>query len=275
MRLVTFEASRGARVGMLLDAAPRWRTSPQLLPERRAPWWVCLRQARMAWRWRGGGGGAPPESRIPAGDVSGSSRRFRGRARSCVSATTTEVTKRQTARARPSIPEIFVKTSNVVVGPDDATVLPSLSSHVDYEGEMAIVIGADRSARVRANRTGLHRGIHRLQRRERARHSAAWQPMGAWASLSTSFGPMGPAIVTADEVGEPHAQTVTVECNGETTVRASTADMIFTVEFLVSYLSEVMTLEPGDIIATGTPGKFPRRRPESLPRPRRRRHGHF
>jgi acylpyruvate hydrolase len=68
---------------------------------------------------------------------------------------------------------------------------------------------------------------------------------------------MGPSVVTADEVGDPHDQTVTVTCNGETTVRASTADMIFTVGFLVSYLSEVMTLEPGDIIATGTPGKLP------------------
>ncbi|MGV8964996.1 MAG: fumarylacetoacetate hydrolase family protein [Cellulomonas sp.] len=156
----------------------------------------------------------------------------------------------------PEFPEIFAKTANTVVGPGDAIVLPRSSSQVDYEAELAVVVG---------------RGGRNIAVAEAMEHVAGYtlfndvsardyQSRGSQWLLGKSFdtfGPLGPALVTADEVPDPQDLDLELTVNGETKQRATTRDMIFTVAYLLAYVSEVMTLEPGDIISTGTPAKLP------------------
>lgn len=156
----------------------------------------------------------------------------------------------------PRYPDVFVKTGNTIVGPGDAVLLPRASDQVDYEGELAVVVGST---------------AHEVDEAHALRHVAGysvfndvsardWQHHGSQWVLGKSFdtfGPMGPCLVTADEVPDPQALTVEVAVNGEVTVRSTTEVMVFPVARIVSYLSQVMTLEPGDVIATGTPQKLP------------------
>ncbi|NYI42173.1 fumarylacetoacetate hydrolase family protein [Demequina lutea] len=254
MRLVTFEAGRGARVGVLLDGgstvvdiAASVSGAPSTMIGLLAAGEAGLEMAQAA-------ASAPTRMRMPRADVTLLAPIPRPGKIVCVGYNYQG--HGGDGPVAPEFPEIFVKTSNVVVGPEDVTVLPAVSTQVDYEGEMAIVIGATAQNVSRVDARGYIAGytvFNDVSARDIQKRGTQW----VLGKSFDTFGPMGPAIVTHDEVGEPHAQTVTVACNGETTVRASTADMIFTVEFLVSYLSSVMTLEPGDIIATGTPGKLP------------------
>ncbi|WP_235866242.1 fumarylacetoacetate hydrolase family protein [Serinibacter arcticus] len=158
--------------------------------------------------------------------------------------------------ADPEFPDVFVKTANTVVGPQDAVVVPRASGNVDYEAEVGIVVGSR---------------CHEVDEAEALDHVAGytivndvsardWQGRTSQWALGKSFdtfAPLGPALVTTDEVGDPHALEVTLRHNGRLTVSSSTARMVFSMAFLVSYLSQVMTLEPGDVIATGTPQKLP------------------
>jgi 2-keto-4-pentenoate hydratase/2-oxohepta-3-ene-1,7-dioic acid hydratase in catechol pathway len=158
--------------------------------------------------------------------------------------------------ADPQFPDVFAKTANTVVGPQDDVILPRASDEVDYEAELAVVIG--RTAHEVAPEDALrHVGGYTLFNDVSARD---WQRRTSQWALGKSFdtfGPLGPAVVTPDEVPDPHALDLELRLNGEVTVRASTRDMVFRVDVLVSYLSQVMTLEPGDVIATGTPQKLP------------------
>lgn len=156
----------------------------------------------------------------------------------------------------PRYPDVFAKTGNTIVGPGDAVLLPRASDQVDYEGELAVVIGST---------------AHEVDEAQALRHVAGysvfndvsardWQQHGSQWVLGKSFdtfGPMGPCLVTADEVPDPQALTVEVAVNGQVTVRSTTEVMVFPVARIVSYLSQVMTLDPGDVIATGTPQKLP------------------
>jgi len=163
---------------------------------------------------------------------------------------------RGAAKPRPERPDVFVKTANTVVGPDAPVVLPRSSDSVDYEGELAVVIGT-RARRVDADRALEHVAGYAVFDDVSARD---WQHRGSQWALGKSFdgfGPFGPALVTADEVGDPQTLDLEVVVNGQVTARSSTARMIFPVAELVAYVSEVMTLEPGDVIATGTPQKLP------------------
>jgi len=157
---------------------------------------------------------------------------------------------------RPERPDVFVKTANTVVGTDVPVVLPRESAQVDYEGELAVVIGS-RARRVGAGRALEHVAGYAVLDDVSARD---WQHRGSQWALGKSFdgfGPFGPALVTADEVGDPQDLALEVAVNGRVTVRSTTARMIFPVAELVAYVSEVMTLEPGDVLATGTPQKLP------------------
>ncbi|WP_265521127.1 fumarylacetoacetate hydrolase family protein [Oerskovia flava] len=156
----------------------------------------------------------------------------------------------------PAYPDVFVKTPNTLCGPDDAVALPAAADDVDYEGEIAVVIG---------------RRAHRVSVADAMDHVAGytlfddvsdrgWQGRSSQWELGKcfdGFGPLGPALVTADEVPDFHDLLVEVERDGVVTVSQSTSTMVFTLPFLVHYLSEVMTLEPGDVISTGTPQKLP------------------
>ena len=130
-----------------------------------------------------------------------------------------------------------------------------MPADVDYEGEIAVVIGR-RASNVTAEAASTHIGGYSLFNDVTARD---WQRRTSQWALGKSFdtfGPLGPWIVTADDVPDPHQLLVEVERDGLVTVSQSTSTMIFAIPFLVHYLSQVMTLEPGDIIATGSPQKL-------------------
>ncbi|WP_281862269.1 fumarylacetoacetate hydrolase family protein [Salana multivorans] len=156
----------------------------------------------------------------------------------------------------PEFPDVFVKTPNTVIGPEDRLLLPPESQCVDYEAEVAVVIG--RSCRAVTPETALdHVAGYTIFDDVSARD---WQGRTSQWTLGKSFdtfGPLGPALVTPDELGDPQVLDVELRHNGRLTVSSSTARMIFTMADLVSYVSQAITLEPGDVIATGTPQKLP------------------
>jgi len=156
----------------------------------------------------------------------------------------------------PEYPDVFVKTVNVLIGPDDPVVLPQVEADVDYEGEIALVIGR-RAKNVPVEDALEHVAGYTLFDDVTARD---WQRRTSQFTLGKSFdtfGPLGPWLVTADEIPDPQNLVVEVERDGIVTARQSTATMIFSMAYLVHHLSQVMTLEPGDVISTGTPQKLP------------------
>ena len=146
----------------------------------------------------------------------------------------------------------FNKQVSCITGPYDAVHMPAMSDMLDYEGELGVVIG---------------RRCHRVSR-ENARSVIAgylvcndvsvrdWQRRSPTMQLGKSFnthGPIGPWIVTDDEVEDPHRLELRTLVNGELRQQASTSELIFDIFEQIAYLSTVMTLEPGDVLATGTP----------------------
>jgi 2-keto-4-pentenoate hydratase/2-oxohepta-3-ene-1,7-dioic acid hydratase in catechol pathway len=146
----------------------------------------------------------------------------------------------------------FNKQVSCISGPYDAIELPRASDKIDYEAELAFVIGT-RCRRVSADAA---RGViagYLIANDVTARD---WQFRSPTFTLGKSFdthGPIGPWITTDDEIAEPHALTMRLTVNGEERQRSSTGDMIYDIYEQIAYLSTVMTLEPGDLIATGTP----------------------
>jgi 2-keto-4-pentenoate hydratase/2-oxohepta-3-ene-1,7-dioic acid hydratase in catechol pathway len=156
----------------------------------------------------------------------------------------------------PDYPDVFVKTPNVLAGPNDPVVIPEVSTSVDYEGEIALVIGT------RAHLVPLENAMdyvagYALFNDVSDRDWQARQSQWELGKCFDGFGPLGPTLVTTDEITDPHNLLVEVVRDGVVTVSQSTSTMIFSMPFIVHYLSQVMTLEPGDIISTGTPQKLP------------------
>ncbi len=152
----------------------------------------------------------------------------------------------------PAYPTVFAKYPSCLVGSGAAIVLPRISSQVDYEGELAVVIG--RRARQVAEADALsyvggYAPFNDVSVRDYQMRTSQW----TIGKTFDTHGPMGPALVTADEVPDPQALNIRVSIGDEALQSANTAQMIFPVAHLIAYLSAVMTLEPGDIIATGTP----------------------
>lgn len=158
--------------------------------------------------------------------------------------------------ADPEFPDVFVKTANTVVGPQDAVVVPRVSDDVDYEAEVGVVIGRrchDVAEADALDHVAGYTIVNDVSARDWQGRTSQW----ALGKCFDTFAPLGPAVVTPEEVGDPHALEVRLTHNGRLTVSSGTDRMIFSMAFLVSYLSQVMTLEPGDVIATGTPQKLP------------------
>ncbi|PPG42678.1 fumarylacetoacetate hydrolase family protein [Pseudoclavibacter sp. RFBA6] len=156
----------------------------------------------------------------------------------------------------PEHPDVFVKTANTTLGPDDAVVLPPQSDDVDYEGEIGVVIGRTAAA-VSAEDALDHVAGYTLVNDVSARD---WQNRTSQWTLGKcfdGFAPIGPAIVTADEIADPADLLVEVIRDGKTTVSQSTSTLIFPFAEIVSYVSQSITLQPGDVIATGSPQKLP------------------
>jgi 2-keto-4-pentenoate hydratase/2-oxohepta-3-ene-1,7-dioic acid hydratase in catechol pathway len=158
----------------------------------------------------------------------------------------------ETGRDRPEFPTFFNKQSTCVIGHGQAIHIPSVSEKVDYEGELGLVIGR-RCHRVAAEDARQVIAGYLVVNDVSARD---WQYRSPTWTLGKSFdthGPIGPFLVTADEIEDPQALALRTFVNGELRQQASTAEMIFTCYEQVATLSTVFTLEPGDIVATGTP----------------------
>jgi acylpyruvate hydrolase len=154
----------------------------------------------------------------------------------------------------PEVPEIFAKVGDVVIGPDEPILVPDTTEQADYEAELAVVIGT-RVLRATPEQAAAAIGGYTIFNDVTARD---WQHRGTQWTLAKSFdtfGPLGPAVATPDELSGGVLE-VSASVNGETTVASDTGQMIFTPERLVSYLSQALTLEPGDVIATGTPQRL-------------------
>lgn len=151
---------------------------------------------------------------------------------------------------RTIVPKLFLKPSSAIIGPDAVLTLPSVSSTVDWELELAVVMGQGQVAGYTIiNDISARTMDWGLPQRD----PTHWDGFFDWLNgkWGDGFAPMGPWIVTADELSEPLRLRLSV--NGEVRQEASTGDMIFGVDELVAFASRFMTLEPGDVIATGTP----------------------
>ncbi|WP_406030086.1 fumarylacetoacetate hydrolase family protein [Nocardioides sp. NBC_00163] len=167
--------------------------------------------------------------------------------------------------AIPDEPVVFLKPSTSVVGPHDAIELPPGSTMTDYEVELGVVIGR-RLSRCRDPRQALASVGGYLTAddvSERARIAAG--PTWAKGKCADTFTPIGPWLVTPDAVGDPQALGLELWVDGERRQRGTTARMAYGVGELLAFLSTLMTLEPGDLVLTGTPGGVAALRPEPRP----------
>jgi len=160
----------------------------------------------------------------------------------------------ESGAAIPDEPIVFLKTTDTVVGPDDGILLPRRSRKTDYEAELAVVLGG--TARYLDGpdaAVGLVAGYvlsHDVSEREfQLERGGQWDK----GKSCETFNPLGPWLVTADEVPDPQAIGLRLWVNGEPRQSGSTADMVFGVHHLVWYLSQFMVLRPGDVVNTGTP----------------------
>jgi len=158
----------------------------------------------------------------------------------------------ETGRERPKLPIIFNKQSTAVVGPFDAVHRPRVSSYLDYEGELGFVIGQRCRHVPEATALDVVAGytiVNDVSVRD-------WQRRSPTMTMGKSFDthcPFGPAIVTPDEFGDPAGHRIRTLVNGEVRQDSDTKELIFGCAALIAHLSTAFTLEPGDLIATGTP----------------------
>ena len=153
----------------------------------------------------------------------------------------------------PEEPILFFKATTSIVGPNDDVILPVGSSKVDWEVELGVVIG-ERASYVAESAAMEHVAGYCVVN-DVSERAFQLERGGQWVKGKScdSFAPIGPWLVTSDEIADPHKLSMTLEVNGRRFQNGSTSTMIFRIPFLVSYISKFMTLEPGDIISTGTP----------------------
>ena len=153
----------------------------------------------------------------------------------------------------PKEPIIFMKATSCIVGPDDDVVIPRGSTRTDWEIELGIVIGSRASYVSKASALDHVAGytiVNDVSEREyQMERGGTWDK----GKCCDTFGPIGPWLVTADEIADAQDLAMRLEVNGEARQTGTTAKMIFDVATIVSYVTEFMTLLPGDVICTGTP----------------------
>ena len=159
----------------------------------------------------------------------------------------------ETGAKKPAEPILFSKASSALSGPYDPIIIPKDSSQLDWEAELGVIIGAHCEHVSEADALSKVAGycvINDVSERDfQANRGGQWIK----GKSAPSFGPTGPWLVTADEIPDPQNLPLATKVNGETQQNSSTADMIFSVAEIISYMSRFMALQPGDIIATGTP----------------------
>lgn len=156
--------------------------------------------------------------------------------------------------AQPPSPAFFGKFRNSVIGPDEPIVIPSdLTAQVDWEVELALVIGR-KGKRIAKEDALAYIFGYTILNDISARDLQFVEP-GQWVKGKTpdTFAPMGPVLVTADELPDAEALNLSLTVNGETRQSSNTRMLIFKIADLIAYLSKLVTLEPGDVISTGTP----------------------
>jgi 2-keto-4-pentenoate hydratase/2-oxohepta-3-ene-1,7-dioic acid hydratase in catechol pathway len=169
----------------------------------------------------------------------------------------------ESGMAIPSVPTVFLKLSNAIAGPGTDIVLPANSVQPDYEAELAAVIGKG-GRNIRAEDWKNHVLGYTILNDVSARDVQLATSQWTLGKSFDTFCPMGPAIVTTDELQDPHALDIQLSINGEKLQHSNTRELIFKLPELISHLSSIVPLEPGDVISTGTPagvglGREPKR----------------
>lgn len=164
--------------------------------------------------------------------------------------------------AKPSEPILFAMYPNVLIGPGEPIRIPRLSTKIDYEAELAVVIGR-RGRDIPVERAVDHIAGYTIFNDVSARDLQMSDNQWIRGKSFDTFGPTGPVLASTSALGDGDGLDIRLRLNGETMQSSNTKNLIFKVPQLVSFISEVMTLEPGDLIATGTPGGvgFARRPP--------------
>ena len=153
----------------------------------------------------------------------------------------------------PEEPVLFFKASSAIVGPNDPIIIPKNSEKTDWEVELAVVIGKKASYVSEAD--ALNHVAGYVLHNDVSERAFQLERSGQWVKGKScdTFAPIGPFIATPDEIGDPNNLNLWLKLNGEEMQNSSTSDFIFNIQHVVSYISQFMTLLPGDIISTGTP----------------------
>jgi len=152
----------------------------------------------------------------------------------------------------PEAPVFFLKSVNTIIGPGDPIRLPPNTGQPDYEAELAVVIGKGGS-RIPVERAWEHVAGYTLLNDVTARDMQHGDKQWFRGKSCDTFAPTGPWIVTKDEIPDPHRLAISLTVNGETMQDSNTSNLIHKIDFLISYLSQSLSWEPGDLISTGTP----------------------
>ncbi len=159
----------------------------------------------------------------------------------------------ESGMAVPAEPVLFMKATSAIIGPNDDVVIPRGSQKTDWEVELGVVIGTP--AKYVSEQDALSHVAGYCVVNDLSERAFQMEGTGQWVKgkSADTFGPIGPWLVTADEVHDPQALSLWLEIDGNRFQNGSTSTMVFTVAKLVSYVSNYMSLQPGDIISTGTP----------------------
>ena len=153
----------------------------------------------------------------------------------------------------PEEPVLFFKATSAIVGPNDPIIIPKGSEKTDWEVELAIVVG--KKASYVSEKDALNHVAGYVLHNDVSERAFQLERSGQWVKGKScdTFAPIGPFIATPDEIGDPNNLNLWLTLNGEEMQNSSTSDFIFNIQHVVSYISQYMTLLPGDIISTGTP----------------------
>jgi 2-keto-4-pentenoate hydratase/2-oxohepta-3-ene-1,7-dioic acid hydratase in catechol pathway len=153
----------------------------------------------------------------------------------------------------PEEPVLFFKASSAIIGPYDSITIPKGSEKSDWEVELAVVIG--NKASYVSEKDALSHVAGYVLHNDVSERSYQLERSGQWVKGKScdTFAPIGPFIATPDEIGDPNNLNLWLKLNGEEMQNSNTSDFIFNIQQVVSYISQFMTLLPGDIISTGTP----------------------
>jgi 2-keto-4-pentenoate hydratase/2-oxohepta-3-ene-1,7-dioic acid hydratase in catechol pathway len=159
----------------------------------------------------------------------------------------------ETGAKVPPEPIIFMKATSAICGPNDPIVIPRGSEKTDWEVELAVIIG--KAAKYVSEADALNHVAGYAVTNDVSERAFQTERSGQWTKGKScdNFGQIGPWLVTRDEVADPQALKMWLKVGGQTMQDGSTKTMVYGVKFLVSYLSQFMTLHPGDVISTGTP----------------------